>query len=516
MTPGQQLLTELLVSNELLNEKQCAKVFQQVPEPEAALARLVKAGHLTDRVGTQLLEMYKVKAAALEKDKPKEAEGNGAAPAAPAKAEPKTEAKPEAKADGKKAAAAHDAETPASSATAGAATSTKAVAADKAEKAEKTEKAPATPKSTSTKPFIPDSKGKELLHGILQKARELGASDVHITAGLAPVMRLSSKLVEMEMPPLSPETTRSALLSLLDPERRAHVEEHHDLDFCYDGGEALGRFRANILVEQNGTDGVFRLISPKVPSLQELGMPELVAKFTTYAVGIVLITGPKSCGKTTTLAAMIDLINRTRADHIVTIEDPIEFVHPCKKGHISQREVGTHTKTFGAALRAALREAPQVIMVGEMRDLETTSLAISAAETGHLVLATLHTPDAIRTIGRVLDVFPPKEQSQIRAMLSESLRGVVSQQLVPGKDGKTMHLALEILVNTSAIGNLIREERSFQIRGSMQTGRRLGMVLLDDSLLKLVQDGKIEPQEAVQRASDSDYVMKELSRMATK
>jgi twitching motility protein PilT len=375
---------------------------------------------------------------------------------------------------------------------------------------------PAKPKKESTRPDIAaDAKGKELIHGILKKARELGASDVHIAPGLSPVMRFHAKLIEMEMPKLAPDTIRGALVALLDPVRRAEFEEHSDLDFCYDAGPELGRFRTNYLVEQGGSAGVFRLIDAKITTLEELGMPQIVEKFTTYAVGIVLITGPKSCGKTTTLAAMIDLINRTRADHVVTIEDPIEFVHPCKMGHISQREVGTHTKTFGNALRAALREAPQVIMVGEMRDLETTSLAVSAAETGHLVLATLHTPDAIRTIGRVLDVFPPKEQGQIRAMLSESLRGDVSQQLVPSKDGKEMHLALEILVNTSAIGNMIREERAFQIRGAMQTGRRLGMVLLDDSLLRLAAEGKIDPQEAAARASDVDYVMKELGRAAT-
>jgi twitching motility protein PilT len=480
MSAGQQVLAKLLVGNGLLNEKQCVKLFQQAPDPEDALAKLVKAGHVSDRVGVQVLEMYRQKMAKLAETPA----GNGDAPAA-------TE-KPESPAA--KPAAAKTAEAPA-----------------------EPKKAPATAKVLTSRPDVAaDAKGKQLIHAILKKARELGASDVHIAPGLSPILRYHAKLTEMEMPPLSPEDAHGALIALLDPERRAIFEEHHDLDFCYDGGEELGRFRTNYLREQNGTGGTFRLISSVVPVLDDLGMPATVEKFTTYAVGIVLITGPKSCGKTTTLAAMVDLINRTRADHVITIEDPIEFVHPCKKGHISQREVGTHTKSFGNALRAALREAPQVIMVGEMRDLETTSLAVSAAETGHLVLATLHTPDAIRTIGRVLDVFPPKEQGQIRAMLSESLRGVVSQQLVPSKDGKAMHLALEILVNTSAIGNMIREERAFQIRGAMQTGRKLGMVLLDDSLLRLVAEDKIEPQEAVARASDPDYVMKELSRPPAK
>ncbi len=483
MNTAQQILAKLLVGNELLSEKQCVNVFKQVPEPEEALTRLVKAGHLTDRTGIQIREMYRQQLAAHEQ------KGGG------------TE-KPAEKKDEKKSAT----EKP---------TAEKKPAPEKPKEADETpppKKTPAQPKKESVAPNIPpNSKGKELMHGILKTAREQGASDVHITAGLSPILRINTRLGEMDMPPMSPEVAREALLSLISDERRQHFLEHNDLDFCYDGGEELGRFRTNFLTEQNGINGIFRLVSPTVPTLEELGMPPIVEKFTTYAVGIVLVTGPKACGKTTTLTSMVDLINRTRSEHIITIEDPIEFVHPCKKGHINQREVGTHTKSFGNALRAALREAPDVIMVGEMRDLETTSLAVSAAETGHLVLATLHTPDAIRTIGRVLDVFPPKEQGQIRGMLSESLRGVVSQQLVPSKDGNSLNLALEILVNTSAIGNLIREDRTFQLRGSMQTGRRLGMVLLDDSLVKLVKEDKIEAQEAIMRASDADYVIKELS-----
>jgi len=206
----------------------------------------------------------------------------------------------------------------------------------------------------------------------------------------------------------------------------------------------------------------------------------------------------------------VDLLNSTRNEHMILLEDPIEYVHKNKKCHINQREVGTHTKTFGNALRAALREAPDIIVVGEMRDLETTSLAISAAETGHLVLATLHTPDAIRTIGRVLDVFPPEEQGQIRAMLSESLRGIVSQQLIPNSAGDSLELALEILVNTAAIGNMIREDRTFQLRGMMQTGRKQGMQLLDDSLIELFRAGKISKQEVFSRATEEEYVQKEL------
>ena len=359
-------------------------------------------------------------------------------------------------------------------------------------------------------PVAIDLKAKELIHDILLEARDLKASDVHITAGLVPMVRQAGALKPLDRPPLTPEVTEGGLLAMVDAARRAEFLETNDLDFCYDGGDALGRFRTNFLREQSGMDGVFRLIDTEVPSFEQLGLPEQIKRFTEYAVGIVLITGPKGSGKTTTLAAMVDLLNETRNEHMILIEDPIEYVHQNKKCHINQREVGTHTKTFGNALRAALREAPDIIVVGEMRDLETTSLAISAAETGHLVLATLHTPDAIRTIGRVLDVFPPEEQGQIRAMLSESLRGIVSQQLVPNPAGDSLELALEILVNTSAIGNMIREDRTFQLRGMMQTGRKQGMQLLDDSLIDLVRAGKIAKQEAFTRATEEEYVLKEL------
>ncbi len=354
--------------------------------------------------------------------------------------------------------------------------------------------APAEP----AKPVTPAGPIDPLVQKILATARQANASDVHIKSGEVPLMRLAGSLREIEgIQAIPSEKCRDALLTLLNSRQRETFLKTGDLDFCYDGGETLGRFRSNLLNQHRGTDGIFRLIPISAPSFEELGLPDTVKKFTEYKQGIVLITGPKGSGKTTTLAAMVDLINRNRPEHIITIEDPIEFVHPCKQGHVNQREVGPHTETFSAALRAALREAPDVIMVGEMRDLETTSLAITAAETGHLVFATLHTPDSIRTIDRVLDVFPPKEQGQIRSMLSESLRGIVSQLLVPSVDGKSQNLALEIMVNTSAIGNLIRESKTFQLRGIMQTGRRLGMILMDDSLAKLVKEGKTKKEDAL-------------------
>lgn len=359
---------------------------------------------------------------------------------------------------------------------------------------------------------LPDG-GAEMIHCLLMDARRARASDLHIKAGMKPVVRVCGELRELDRPVLDSAVCEEALLATLDEEQREDFLNSWDLDFCYDGGQELGRYRTNFLKQHRGMDAIFRAIPSKVPSFEDLGLPPQVRKFTEYRVGIVLVTGPKGCGKTTTLAAMVDMINSARAEHIITVEDPIEFVQPCKIGHVNQRQVGVHTKSFSNALRSALREAPDVIMVGEMRDLETTSLAITAAETGHLVLATLHTPDALRTIGRVLDVFPPKEQSQVRAMLSESLRGIVSQLLLPSTDGKSMQLAVEILVNTQAIGHLIREEKVHQIPGLMQTGKQYGMILMDESLIQLVRDGKIAKATALAHAGNVKLVQKELASL---
>jgi twitching motility protein PilT len=366
--------------------------------------------------------------------------------------------------------------------------------------------------AADTEPVRPlPEPGRELIHALLREARQRNASDLLIKSGMSPIVRIHGALRELPYPEIAPEACRHSLLALLDPEQCDQFETVQDLDFCYDAGPELGRFRANYLDEHWGTDGVFRAIPSRVPTLRELGLPEQVERFTESRVGIVLVTGPKASGKTTTLAAMVDRINQTRAEHIITVEDPIEFVHPCQLGHVNQRQVGVHTQSFSNALRAALREAPDVIMVGEMRDLETTSLAITAAETGHLVLATLHTPDAIRTIGRVLDVFPPKEQPQIRAMLSESLRGICSQLLLPSVDGTEMVLAVEILVNTQAIGHLIREEKVHQIRGLMQTGKQHGMILMDESLIRLAKENRITKEDAISWADNVKMVRASLA-----
>jgi twitching motility protein PilT len=285
----------------------------------------------------------------------------------------------------------------------------------------------------------------------------------------------------------------------------ATLKEKKGLDFSYDV-PGLARFRANIVHQRKGHDAVFRIINTQVRSMDELGLPESLKVLTQYHNGLVLITGAVGSGKSTTLAAMVDEVNRHRRDHIITLEDPIEYVFSPAGCQITQREVHAHTESFSAALRASLREDPDVIMVGEMRDLETIQLAITASETGHLVLATLHTSNASRTLDRILDAFPVEQQGQIRTMVSESLRGIISQQLVPRLDGAGRVVALEIMVNTPAVANLIREAKTFMLPGIIQTGKKLGMKLMDDSLIELVQAGIISPHEAYDRAEQKNLL----------
>ena len=301
-------------------------------------------------------------------------------------------------------------------------------------------------------------------------------------------------------PPFTPSETEALLFEILTTAQAEELRDKLSVDFAYT--DATGRYRCCFVRQRNGWDGSFRLINNKVPDFDELGLPAQLRKLTEYHQGLILVTGPNGCGKSSTLAAMIDLVNQQRDDHIITIEDPVEYIFETKGCHISQREVGTHTNTFAAALRAALREDPDVVMIGELRDLETISLAITAAETGHLVFGTLPTTSAPRTIDRLLDVFPPEEQAQIRSMVSESIKGIVCQQLVPTKDGKGRALAFEILFNTPAVGNIIRERKLHQIEGLMQTGKKMGMILLDNSLEELVQNKTIDGQEAWFAASN--------------
>jgi len=339
------------------------------------------------------------------------------------------------------------------------------------------------------------------LTAILAFAKDEGASDLHITPGLPPVLRLRGEVRPLEMPPLSPDDTRMAIYDLLNDDQKRVFEERHDLDFAFEVPN-LSRFRANVLVQRLGVGGVFRLVPSTVKSLEELALPPVLKQLSALERGLVVVTGPTGSGKSTTLAAMVDHINANERLHILTIEDPIEFVHQPRKSVVTQREVGPHTHSFTNALRAALREDPDVILVGELRDLETTQLAITAAETGHLVFATLHTNSASKTIDRIIDIFPSGQQAQVRTMLSESIEGVVAQTLLPAKDGKGRVAALEVLVGVPALRNLIREDKTAQILSVIQTGAQHGMISLDQHLRDLVMQGKLSRDVAMKRSSN--------------
>lgn len=336
---------------------------------------------------------------------------------------------------------------------------------------------------------------------LLNYAVGFGASDIHIHQGSSLLLRRNGLLEDFEHEPFSIEEVTAMTELVLTPAQRATLASAGQMDFGFElPGEA--RFRGNVYRRQGGTDIILRVIPLQVPTLQGLGLPETLARLVDFHQGLVLVTGPTGCGKSTTLAALVGAINETRQDHVLTIEDPIEFLHPTRGCVINQRQVGRDTADFARALRAALREDPDVIVVGEMRDLETISLALTAAETGHLVLGSLHTGSAIRTIDRVVGVFPPSRQGQIRAMLSESLRAVVSQRLVRRADGAGRVPALEILLGTRAVANMIRESKTFQLRSVMQTGMTQGMTLLDNSLSQLIRAGTITRDEALLHCED--------------
>jgi twitching motility protein PilT len=339
------------------------------------------------------------------------------------------------------------------------------------------------------------------IESVLRDAVARGASDVHLHAGHPIRIRNAGELAESDGPALSAEACEAMLLGALDTEARAALEQCGEVDFCY-ALEGLGRFRANVYRQQRGLDGVFRYIPSEPPSLDDLGLPHSVARLTTYPQGMVLVTGPAGCGKTSTLAALVDLINEERRDHILTIEDPIEYLHRSKRCLVNQRSVKRHTGSFARALRAALREDPDVIVIGELRDLETISLALSAAETGHLVLATLHTDNSLRTLNRMVGAFPADQQEQVRTMLSESLRAVLSQRLLPRADGQGRVAALETLIVTRAVGNLIRDNKVFQIQSILQTGANHGMGLLDQSIAEHLRAGTITREAALRAGAD--------------
>lgn len=345
---------------------------------------------------------------------------------------------------------------------------------------------------------------REKLEAILAAGVSSGASDIHLHAGGPLKHRIHGRLETLDETITAASVERMVCAALTD-EQRGVLAHDGEIDFCFDL-PGVGRFRANAYRQQRGLDTVFRALSDHPPTLQELGLPADLERYTHYYQGMVLVTGPAGCGKSSTLAALVNHINESREDHILTIEDPIEILHPSKRSLVNQRHAGKHTASFSRALRGALREDPDIIVIGELRDLETISLAMTAAETGHLVIASLHTSNAVRTVNRMIGAFPSNEQDQARAMISESLRAVISQRLVPTADGQGRVPALELLVNNRAIGNLIRDEKTVQIRSSMQTGRSHGMYLLEQSLNDLVAAGKITRDTALALAEEKKLI----------
>jgi len=337
---------------------------------------------------------------------------------------------------------------------------------------------------------------------ILSKARAIKASDLHISVGRPIFLRLNGGLRFADAP-LSAAETKSLFFEVLSEDQKNKLREDLNLEFSLID-ESGSRYRGIIIHHRLGWDGVFRVINDEVMNFEELGLPEDLARLTEYQQGLVLVGGPSGAGKTSTLAALLDRINQTRQDHIITVEDPIEYIIRPKKCQVTQREVGSHTRSFGCALRAALREDPDVIMVGEMRDLETMSMAITAAETGHLVLSSIHTTSVTRTIGSLIDAFPPGRQDQIRMMVAESLRGIICQYLVPSIDGTACYPAMEILFSNPGIASIIRENQTHMLTSEIQTGHKQGMRLMDDSLDKLVREGKISSAEARKWALDRE------------
>ncbi len=335
---------------------------------------------------------------------------------------------------------------------------------------------------------------------LLSFMHKQGASDLHLSTGAPPIVRVHGEMKRISAPPLAADELRAMIQGMMTERQRADYERNLEMDFSFPTDFA--RFRVNAFVQRHGPAVVLRKIPNRVQPLDTLGLPRIVGELAMKERGLLLVTGPTGSGKSTTLASIIDYINERSPDHIITIEDPIEFVHDSKLALINQREVGCHTHSFANALRSALREDPDIVLVGEMRDLETTQLAITAAETGHLVLGTMHTSSAAKTCDRIVDIFPGERQEQVRTMFSESLLAIIAQTLIPTRDGKGRVAAFEILVGIPAVRNLIREKKTSQINSVIQTGASYGMVALDQSLKDLVMRGKISRDEALIRASN--------------
>lgn len=339
------------------------------------------------------------------------------------------------------------------------------------------------------------------IQDILIQAKEKGASDVHLNVDIPPVFRLNGKLTKTDFPILSAEDVHELIYSIISDKQKKDFEKNRQLDFAYEIKD-VSRFRINIFRHRLGEAAAIRLIPTNILSISELGLPEIITTLAEKDKGIVLVTGPTGSGKSTTLASLIDIINTNRYDHIISIEDPIEYIHKHKNCIVSQREVGEHTDSFASALRVALREDPDVMLVGEMRDLETISMALRAAETGHLVFSTLHTNSAADTVERMINAFPTHQQAQARLQVSGTLEAVIAQTLIPTVDGQGRVAAMELMLSTPAIRNLIRDEKIHQIPSAIQTSRKIGMQSLDQSLKDLLMEGKITREDAIRKANN--------------
>ncbi len=337
--------------------------------------------------------------------------------------------------------------------------------------------------------------------------KDKGASDLHIAVGALPQLRRKGGLEPVGSKPLSLADMETLVFGIMSEEQRKTFNQTNDYDFAYELS-GVARFRCNVFSQYHGMGAVFRIIPTEILTLEQLNVPPAIWDFTELTSGLVLVTGPTGSGKSTTLAAIINEINQKREGHILTIEDPLEFVHPNKKCLVTQREVSSHTTSFQAALKHAARQDPDIVLVGEMRDLETIALAITCAEMGFLVFGTLHTNSASKTVDRIIDVFPAEQQPQVRTMLSESLKGVVAQQLLKTKDGKGRCAALEILIGSSALANMIREEKTYQLNSMIQTGKQKGMQTMDQALIELVTLGKVTLEVAMEKASDKEFFQK--------